>query len=530
MCWRWNFGTGRKAVAIRFSASSHSLTVAAPPDGDFTIMAWVLIVVDRNDYSSFFTIGTSISTGFRYLGTDADGTTLLLDAGYITGTGASLNVGQWYHVAMVEDGAGNTVIAYLNGVANIGPLTQTAARQTNTLYAGNNAFSEFLNGRVAYVKAWTAILTESEIQVEMQTIAPRRTANLWGWWPLFPGAAERVVDYSGNGRNWTANGTLNDEDPPPVGWGGAVLLPQRGAGGTTYTQSLAAAVSSSALNALQSSKMLTATQSSSAAPLKQPRSSLVATASSSATSLKQPRPSLAASLSTAATLLKQPRSSSAASLFSSATLLKQPRIVFPAVLSTAAQLIRLPRKQLAASLPSASAISSLRVVVLALAATLPSTAALSRQPRKVLASAVSALASIARRSYKHFTANTAPIAMLSAARLVAMSLTATITSTAVMAMQAKKIVVSSLQPSATIFKRPLLARFATLASSSALERLVIGAAGVIRRAALLVTRGRREYRAEISHERRFVARLHTHALYGAHVHVDPASFDKPPAP
>jgi hypothetical protein len=80
-----------------------------------------------------------------------------------------------------------------------------------------------LNGRAAYLKDWSAALSQAEIQQEMSCIAPRRTADLYAWLPTFPGSGERGRDYSGYARDYSEAGALTDEDPPPVSWGG--LLP-----------------------------------------------------------------------------------------------------------------------------------------------------------------------------------------------------------------------------------------------------------------------------------------------------------------
>lgn len=162
--------------------------------------------------------------------------------------GAAVNT--WVHLALVRESA--TVLkAYADGalIATVTTASVSGRNPATFLRIGDTPGADgVFNGRVAYVKAWSAGLTIDEVAAEMRTIAPRRMTNLYGWWPTWGGATERARDYSGNARAWTETGTLTDEDPPPVSWGAGVLWLPFAA--TTQTVSPDAIASTASLGSL----------------------------------------------------------------------------------------------------------------------------------------------------------------------------------------------------------------------------------------------------------------------------------------
>ena len=203
-------------MAIRIDAvSDYVIRSSGLPNLDpITVSLWAYVSVDRDAASDiiFFTDNSSYIT----IGTSDDGTTLRIITPAGSATGSSLSVATWYHLAFVHNGTSLTL--YLNGVSNV-TLTDSTTFTLAYFLLGSNTTANWLNGRIAAIKVWNAALTQAEIQQEIYTIRPNRFADLYGWWPAFPGATERLADYSGNGRTWTAGGTLTDEDPPPVSWG-----------------------------------------------------------------------------------------------------------------------------------------------------------------------------------------------------------------------------------------------------------------------------------------------------------------------
>lgn len=214
-------------MAARISASGQSLSRTAnlPTIAAFTIMGWFRFasLPGASVWATPFAIGNSSGSVFYSPQITSVGGIVHIDLwnGFASATGSSAIVANtWYHVALTCSGTGvGQLLAYLNGVLEV-TYDGNASVAAQSLFAGNNSLDERIDGRVAYVKAWSAALTAAEIAIEKESIAPVRLANLNSASPIFAGATERVLNLSGVAGNWTANGTLTDEDPPPVTWRG----------------------------------------------------------------------------------------------------------------------------------------------------------------------------------------------------------------------------------------------------------------------------------------------------------------------
>lgn len=162
-------------------------------------------------------------------------------AGTTTVAGSTLSTGTWYRISVVRTTDAN-IFVYLNGVLDITNTRSVAGRIAVVNFDfGSNAFSEWSDARYSAISVWATSGTAAEVANRI-TILPKKFDSINGWYPTFPGATERLADYSGNGRNWTEAGTLTDEDPPPVSWGARSLYPQfvaAAAGGTILRQMMA---------------------------------------------------------------------------------------------------------------------------------------------------------------------------------------------------------------------------------------------------------------------------------------------------
>lgn len=138
--------------------------------------------------------------------------------------GLATTAATWHFYAAVMNSSENATqyiaaataatISSASGACGHNVTAPALLRLSETIYGG-----EDFDGRYAAVKVWEAELTADEIARERWSIKPQRTANLYGWWPMFPGSTERLRDYSGNGHNWSVVGTVVDEVHPPVPWG-----------------------------------------------------------------------------------------------------------------------------------------------------------------------------------------------------------------------------------------------------------------------------------------------------------------------
>lgn len=230
-------------MSIRFDSVGEYLTRTTglvDCNAAYTVAFWVYLSADRNDDSHFWAGGTNVPAAWQnsdWVSTGADGTTLSLGvaaAGVNTSNlGTALSVGVWYHVALVRSSA-TLITCYLNGVSDITNTRDVSARSaTDSEVLGTHNGSIFrLDGRVFALKEWSAALTAAEIKNEMQTVVPRRALNQVAWYPMLPGSGERTRNYKSGGANWTENGTLTDELPPPVSWGGGAMWAPFAASGT----------------------------------------------------------------------------------------------------------------------------------------------------------------------------------------------------------------------------------------------------------------------------------------------------------
>lgn len=145
----------------------------------------------------------------------------------------------WYHVALTYDGT--TLRGYLNGAPN-----GTSTGLTGTRGIWNDLQIGPAQGYLADACFYTEALSAEEIlQLALQRLPQRRSA-LWAHIPCFSGAAARVIDYSGNGRNFTAVGSPADSTVPDMQttWGTR-------AGASLYTDSSATPIAIDATGATQ---------------------------------------------------------------------------------------------------------------------------------------------------------------------------------------------------------------------------------------------------------------------------------------
>jgi hypothetical protein len=206
-------------MAIRFDASTDKLTRTTnlPAITTFTIMGWFKISVNLANYGCFIRFGqTAVNAEYACM-VNGSGLTLDLFNSGAEVTGSALTVGAWAHLAITVAGTGaGQFLCYLNGVLNITASGDNlpVAQEINL---GNNTGGEYINGCVANVQVYGAVLTASEILGEMRCYLPRRTANLLVWSPLM--ATTDAANYAvAAAAAWTSGGTLATEPGPPIPW------------------------------------------------------------------------------------------------------------------------------------------------------------------------------------------------------------------------------------------------------------------------------------------------------------------------
>jgi hypothetical protein len=207
------------AVLIGASGDYLKRTANLPTSTAFTMACWFYYAAERSAWAYFMGLedATSLSTKYNLIGfSNTNAFQIESNGGVSFATNPATSA--WHFMALVGDAVNLT--GYHWTAAGV---LQTASRANQTFTTalmsfGNDGYSEWVNCRLAAMKVWNAALTQAELELEMNSIRPVRFANLNLWAPGYPGATERIRDYSGNGYDLTG-GTLTDEDPPPVPWG-----------------------------------------------------------------------------------------------------------------------------------------------------------------------------------------------------------------------------------------------------------------------------------------------------------------------
>ena len=218
-------------MAIQFGGASPQLKRSSDLlnfNNAYTVMGWFRPLANAVDYDAMICMRAS-DNNEDTLQFAPGGLTLSLYASAGSGnsvTGSTLSQNTWYHLATVRESTTSCKV-YVNGVLDITSTNNVAGRSAINyiLISGYNELGAgWFNGVAAHLKAWSRALTADQVKAESATIRPVDVASLYGWWPVFPGATERVADYSGYGRTWSTAGTLTDVHGPPVSWGSRVWV------------------------------------------------------------------------------------------------------------------------------------------------------------------------------------------------------------------------------------------------------------------------------------------------------------------
>lgn len=218
-------------MSVRFDAAADRLLRTASLlsfNAAYTWMLPVYLTSDLNADTTILCFNTNDGVNFEnedWLGCDTDGVTLQVycnnGGSFSTANGAALSIGQWATVAMVRE-TSTSLRAYIatsnfnlaltaTNTTNITGRTSATRQEMGGEYSTNDLR---LDGRVGNTLQWSEALSAAQLRWQVRQVRPVRWTNLYGWWPRKPGATERLADYSGNGRNDTAGGTLTDEADP----------------------------------------------------------------------------------------------------------------------------------------------------------------------------------------------------------------------------------------------------------------------------------------------------------------------------
>jgi len=198
----------------------------------YTWMAWVDLVTDTDTYGHIWAAMSATYDDWSdadWLGLSSDGVTVLCGTAvaysYSTDTGDALTVGTPAHLALVRESSSALSLYQDGSYANQASMDISARSATQREQIGTlNTYPGPV--RLTAIKCWQAALTADEIAAEMKSIRPLRLANLHSWYPCIANTlADAIKDCSGNGRDWSTNGSpAVASQTAPVSWGASPLI------------------------------------------------------------------------------------------------------------------------------------------------------------------------------------------------------------------------------------------------------------------------------------------------------------------
>lgn len=450
-------------MAVRFDAASDRLvrTSSLPNyNSTYTIMGWVLVPSNPTDYGAVFALdadannndvlwldgGYSANTEFRFcLYTTVGGTF----AETVPGTNRALNT--WFHVAMVRSSV-TQLLLYVNGSLQTTHTNGTVASRTAIAELGVGGFgtgtTDPANIRVAYLKCWTTNLSADQIVAEQYAVRPLEMGSLHAWWPTFPGSAVRAEDRSGNGRAFTENGTLTDEQEPPVSFGSLPWIAPwaAAAGGTTYNQSVSGGLTPAGAMARQISALKAGSMSSSGALARRPATAKTGSVTPAGSLTKQTRLSKAGGITPSGALsaIKTALVALSGAVAFAGALVRQIATAKTGSLTSSGALTRQTRLSKTGAVTPSGALSAIRAALLSLAGSLASSGALVRQTRPLKAGTLTSAGGLNKLVSTAKAGSLTPSGTLTKVRAVLLSLAGSLTSSGALLRQTGKSLSGSL--------------------------------------------------------------------------------------
>lgn len=231
-------------MALRFNGTNsvvaYTTSGTLPNFNAFTMLCVGKISVDRNSYSTFFTIGDSnaADNATALVQTEPDGLTIVAYdyTGNLIAVGPTLVVGAYYGIALSSNGGGTTadgVKLYVKRLDSDVATSAVSGKFGSGYYSGaigcvrfgDTHYGEPLNGTVENAQLFNRVLSQSEIENAWMTRVP--AGNPIRWWPMIGGSTSAsLYDLAGQSALSTS-GSPTVEDGAPIPWGSAVVLNHR---------------------------------------------------------------------------------------------------------------------------------------------------------------------------------------------------------------------------------------------------------------------------------------------------------------
>jgi hypothetical protein len=132
--------------------------------------------------------------------------------------GSTVSAGNWYHVAMIDDGV--NVKVYLGGILDI-TMDHVGIGPDSMTIGNDSSFGQAFRGRVAALKVYQRALTVDELNLEMGQHELVKSDDINTWLPMVDdNVADCLRDYSAIGGDLAlgVSSALTVEDGPPIPW------------------------------------------------------------------------------------------------------------------------------------------------------------------------------------------------------------------------------------------------------------------------------------------------------------------------
>jgi hypothetical protein len=203
-------------VSFAFGASLTRNSGLVNYNSTYTVMARVFATTGTF-HGTYFSMANTPANSDSFFAAGAEITPYIetsIGSVYVGDVTAPFASAGFNHIAMVRTSA-TSIKAVVNGVSSTVLTHSTVASRAaaTSQFIGNDAGGYVLsNGEaISDFFLYDAALSDEEIRDQMNFAYPRRTANLREWIPLAAGSA-RNIDFSGNTRDYTETGAINDED------------------------------------------------------------------------------------------------------------------------------------------------------------------------------------------------------------------------------------------------------------------------------------------------------------------------------
>ena len=175
-------------------------------------VAWMMRDADTSQYLAVLNTGSVNNVTFGWWRLDAVGNEVEL------GLSLSLTLNKWYCFAISSSGAGASQTTIYRRAEDEAAWTSLAVTtnfsatfdEETLLTNGFNKNAGWFPGSISAVRTWNSAKTANELLTESEHYNPQSLTNLFASYPMenVADVAAAMLDQSGNGRNFTANGAM----------------------------------------------------------------------------------------------------------------------------------------------------------------------------------------------------------------------------------------------------------------------------------------------------------------------------------